>query len=111
MEIIKIFKSKKECIVGYRPEMILLRGIGKYENENRMFRLLPEGLYVDNESFKPNFENKYTIKKISLDDIEDLVEGMSFSLSTETKAILRNGLQIQNHIKEIYEKGIEKMQI
>lgn len=83
--------------------------MGKGEYDDRMFRLLPEGLYVDNNSFKSNFEGKYTIKKIDLESIEKIVTCIPFGLSTETKSILRNGLQIPNHIKTIYNTGIEKI--
>lgn len=111
-EIIKIFKSKKECVVGYKPEMILLRRSGKNEQgEDRMFRLLKEGLYADNKSFKSNFEDKYIINKIELDTIKKMVKPIPFSLSSEAKKILYNGVRIKKNIKIVYEKGIEKMGI
>lgn len=103
----KIFKSKKECIVGYRPEMVMLEGFN--ENEKiQMFRLLQEGTYIDNNTFKQNFEGRYTFKEVSLEDIENITE-MQFSLSEDTKNILRNGLKIQEHIQAIYEAGLEQI--
>lgn len=108
IEVIELFKSKKECIVGYRPEMILINGLNNNES-HRMFRLLPEGVYVDNESFRTNFEEKYMINKISLDEIKELVEDIPFGLSSEAKSILRNGLSIEKYIQTIYDKGTEKI--
>lgn len=107
--IIKVYKSKKECIVGYRPEMILLEGMGEEPEKPQMYRLLPEGLYVDNLSFKQDFEGKYSFKKVSLDDITKKVTGITFDLSSEAKNILRNGLSIPNHVKVIYDIGIEQI--
>lgn len=109
VEIIKVFKSKKECIVGYRPEMIFLKGVGDTQTENKMFRLLPEGLYIDNSSFKSNFEDRYSVRKIDLNGIENLFQNLPFSLSEETKTILRNGLELQNHIKTIFDKANQKI--
>lgn len=103
----KIFKSKKECIVGYRPEMIMLEGFDE-EQHLQMYRLLPEGVYIDNNTFKQNFEGKYTFKKVALEDIEKATE-MQFSLSQDTKDILRNGLKLPDHIRIIYEAGLEQI--
>lgn len=102
----KIFKSKKECIVGYRPEMVFLEETNGSNEKYRMYRLLPEGLYADNSSFKQNFEGKYAIKKVSLEEIESLVKEIPFSLSEENKKLLRNGYDVPNHIKKIYEVGL-----
>lgn len=107
MAITKIFKSKKECIVGYRPEVILLEGLVGEKNP-KIYRLLPEGVYVDNNSFKKNFEGRYTYKKVDLEEIENIVNDMPFSLSQETKQILRNGIEIPNYIKMIYNAGVDK---
>lgn len=110
IEIIKIFKSKKECIVGYRPEIIFIKKFSKEKYNEQMYRLLPTGEYVDNSSFKLNFEGKYTIRHIKLEEIEKLVENIPFGLSSKTKSILRNSLKIKNYIKVIYNKGLEKIQ-
>lgn len=99
----KIFKSKKECIVGYRPEMILIE---EKSNKPQMYRLLPEGLYIDNETFKPDFEGRYTFKKMTLAELEELDEEIPFGLSEDTKKILRNGPEVPEHIKKIYQAGI-----
>ena len=105
----KIYKSKKECIVGYRPEMIFIEGIGG-EDGYKMFRLIPnEGVYADNSTFKQNFEGKYSIKKVSLEEIENLVKEMPFALSADTKNILRKGYEVQPHIKKIYETGLAQI--
>ena len=109
MAISKIFKSKKECIVGYRPEMILLEGIGQNKIGPSIYRLLPEGIYVDNTSFKKNFEGKYSYKTISLEDIQDMVNDIPFSLTQETKNILRNGLKMPSYLQSIYNKGVDKI--
>lgn len=103
----KIFKSKKECIVGYRPEMIMLEGFDSNQ-KIQMFRLLSDGSYIDNNSFKQNFEGKYTFRKVSLEEIENITE-MQFSLTQDTKNILRNGMDIPAHIKKIYEIGLEQI--
>lgn len=108
IELIKIFKSKKECIVGYRPEIIFIKKYNKERYDEQMYRLLPGGEYVDNSSFKLNFEGKYIIKHINLDEIEKKVETIPFGLSSKTKSILRNSLKIKNYIKVIYNKGLEK---
>lgn len=103
----KVYKSKKECIVGYRPEMVLIEGKSM---QTRMFRLLPEGgEYIDNESFKADFEGKYTFKKVPLNEIEDLVKEIPFGLSEDTKKILRNGINIPDHIKTIYKVGFDQI--
>lgn len=109
IELIKIFKSKKECIVGYRPEIIFIKKFSKEKYDEQMYRLLPDGEYVDNSSFKLNFEGKYTIKHVKLDEIEKTVETIPFGLSSKTKSILRNSLKIKNYIKVIYNKGLEKI--
>lgn len=110
IELIKIFKSKKECIVGYRPEIIFIKKFSKEKYDEQMYRLLPNGEYVDNSSFKLNFEGKYTVKHVKLDEIEKNVETIPFGLSSKTKSILRNSLKIKNYIKVIYNKGLEKIQ-
>lgn len=111
IELIKIFKSKKECIVGYRPEIILVKSFNMEKYDEKVYRLLPDlGEYVDNSSFKLNFEDRYTVKFVKLDDIEKDVEIIPFGLSSETKSILRNGFSIKNYIKIIYEMGIKKIQ-
>ena len=110
IELIKIFKSKKECIVGYRPEIIFIKKFSKEKYDEQMYRLLPDGEYVDNSSFKLNFEGKYTIKHVKIDEIEKTVETIPFGLSSKTKSILRNSLKIKNYIKVIYNKGLEKIQ-
>lgn len=107
--ITKVFSSKKECIVGYRPEMILLEGIGRSTEKPNMFRLLPEGLYVDNETFKKDFEGKYSFKKVSLANIEAMVDTIPFSLTEDTKAVLRNGLKLPKYLQDIYNTGIDKI--
>lgn len=107
--ITKVYRSKKECIVGYRPEMILLEGMGQNPEKPQMYRLLPEGLYVDNISFKQDFEGKYSFKKVTLDEIKKNVVGINFDLTSEAKNILRNGLSIPNHVKVIYNVGIEQI--
>lgn len=108
----KIYKSKKECIVGYRPEMIFLEGIGGSSENSKMFRLIQsEGVYVDNSTFKQNFEGRYAIKKVSLREIENLEKEMPFSLSQETKNLLRNGYEVPIHIKKIYENGLVQMRL
>lgn len=109
MAITKIFSSKKECIVGYRPEMILLEGIGQNKTGPSIFRLLPEGIYVDNTTFKKNFEGKYSYKTISLENIQSMVKDIPFSLTQETKNILRNGLKIPDYLQKIYSTGIDKI--
>ena len=108
-ELIKIYKSKKECIVGYKPEIILYKDSDNNEENIMVYRLLSDGLYVDNSTFKSNFEGKYTIKKVKFDEIKQRVEIIPFSISEESKKILRNGLEIKNYIKTIYEKGINKL--
>lgn len=110
IELIKIFKSKKECIVGYRPEIIFIKKFSKEKYDEQMYRLLPNGEYIDNSSFKLNFEGKYTIKHVKLDEVEKNVETIPFGLSSKTKSILRNSLKIKNYIKVIYNKGLEKIQ-
>ena len=110
----KVFKSKKECIVGYRPEVLLLDGfsdmLDNSSSSTQMFRLLPSGVYVDNNSFKKNFEGKYSINKVSLDDIEKIVnDEIPFGLSNEAKSSLRNGIQIPDHVKRIYIEGIQRI--
>lgn len=110
IEILELFKSKKECIVGYKPEMILLNGFDN-ENEYRMFRLLADGLYADNNSFKTNFEDKYMIKKITLDEIKELVGTFPFGISSEAKQALRSGVSIEKYIRTIYDKGAEKINL
>ena len=82
--------------------------VEKYDEQ--MYRLLPNGEYVDNSSFKLNFEGKYTVKHVKLDEIEKNVETIPFGLSSKTKSILRNSLKIKNYIKVIYNKGLEKIQ-
>ena len=67
-------------------------------------------IVVDNSSFKLNFEGKYTVKHVKLDEIEKNVETIPFGLSSKTKSILRNSLKIKNYIKVIYNKGLEKIQ-
>ena len=108
-ELIKIYKSKKECIVGYKPEIILYRELNKNEENVFVYRLLAEGLYSDNSSFKSNFEGKYTIKKVSVDEIKQKIQEIPFSISNESKNILRNGLELKSYIKTIYEKGLTKI--
>lgn len=108
-ELIKIYKSKKECIVGYKPEIILYRELNKNEENVFVYRLLAEGLYSDNSSFKSNFEGKYTIKKVSVDEIKQKIQEIPFSISNESKNILRNGLKLKSYIKTIYEKGLTKI--
>lgn len=111
IELIKIFKSKKECIVGYRPEIIYIKEFNKEKYNEQMYRLLPvKGEYVDNNSFKLNFEGKYTVKYIKLEEIESRIGIIPFELSSNTKSILRNGLKIKNYIDVIFNKGIEKLQ-
>ena len=110
IELIKIFKSKKECIVGYRPEIIYIKKYRNGKYDEQMYRLLSTGEYVDNNSFKINFEGRYTIRHIKLEEIEKNVEVLPFVLSSKTKSILRNSLKIKSYIKVIYNKGLEKMQ-
>lgn len=108
--ISKIYKSKKECIVGYRPEMIFIEDVNGDFEKNRMYRLIQnEGIYADNSSFKQNFEGKYSVRKISLDEIESTIKDMPFALSQETKSLLRNGYEVPTHIKKIYEVGLEQI--
>lgn len=103
----KLFKSKKECIVGYRPEMIYLENTS---GENKMYRLIPnEGLYADNSSFKLNFEGKYSIRKVLLNDIMHQMNEIPVALSLETKNILRNGYKVPPYIKTIYEAGLRQI--
>lgn len=109
LEIIKVFKSKKECIVGYRPELILLKGFDKINNDVSVYRLLKDGKYVDNKSFKVNFEGKYYVKKVDIKDIEHLIGDVPFSISDEAKSILRNGLEIEEYIRTIYDSGVDKI--
>ncbi|MBQ3407903.1 MAG: hypothetical protein IJH12_01710 [Clostridia bacterium] len=105
-----IYKSKKECIVGYRPKMIFIESAGRDKENNKMYRLTQdEGLYVDNSTFKQNFEGKYSIKKVSLGEIEQTVKEIPFSISQETKNILRNGYDVPIHIKKIYETGLAQI--
>lgn len=108
-EMIKIFKSKKECLVGYKPEIVLYKESNDKQENIMVYRLLSDGLYADNSSFKANFEGKYTIKKVKLEEIKQIVQVLPFTLSSEAKTILRNGLEIKNYIKTIYERGIDRM--
>lgn len=111
LELVKVFKSKKECIVGYRPEIIQIKRYDNEMYEEQIYRLISEkGEYADNSSFKVNFDERYTIKYVKLDDIEERVKIIPFGLSSKTKSILRNSLKIKKYIKIIYNKGIEKIQ-
>lgn len=101
-----VYKSKKECIVGYRPVMILIEESKDNMNKNHMYRLLNNGQYADNNSFRQNFEGKYSIKKIELADIQSKVKEIPLSLSPENKNIIRNGYDIPEHFKRIYEIGL-----
>ena len=108
-ELIKIYKSKKECIVGYKPEIILYKEFDRNEENIFVYRLLTDGLYADNSSFKSNFEGRYTIRKIKVDEIKQKIQEIPFSISDESKKILRNGLELKSYIKTIYEKGLNKL--
>ena len=108
----KIYKSKKECIVGYRPEMILIEDVGRASEKYKMYRLIQnEGIYIDNSSFKQNFEGRYSVRKISLEEIEGFIKDMPFALSQSTKSLLRNGYEVPIHIKKIYDAGLEQIHI
>ena len=108
-ELIKIYKSKKECIVGYKPEIILYKEFDRNEENIFVYRLLTDGLYADNSSFKSNFEGRYTIRKIKVEEIKQKIQEIPFSISDESKKILRNGLELKSYIKTIYEKGLNKL--
>lgn len=101
-----VYKSKKECIVGYRPVMILIEESKDNVYKNHMYRLLEDGQYADNNSFRQNFEGKYSIKKLNLTDIQSKVKEIPLSLSSENKNIIRNGYDIPEHFKRIYETGL-----
>lgn len=101
-----VYKSKKECIVGYRPTMIYLEDNYDDNEKTRMYRLLDDGLYANNSTFKLNFDGKYVIKKISLDEIQQKVKEIPLAISSDDKNILRNGYNIPNYIKQIYEIGL-----
>lgn len=101
-----VYKSKKECIVGYRPVMILIEESKDNVYKTYMYRLLKDGQYADNNSFRQNFEGKYTIKRINLTDIQSKVKEIPLSLSLENKNIIRNGYDIPEHYKKIYETGL-----
>ena len=41
-----------------------------------VYRLLTDGLYADNSSFKSNFEGRYTIRKIKVEEIKQKMKYM-----------------------------------
>ncbi len=104
-----VYKSKKECIVGYRPTMIYLEDSTSNGEKTRMYRLLENGTYANNNSFKLNFDGKYVIKTITLDEIQKKVREIPLTISTNDKNILRNGYEIPNYIKQIYEIGLSQI--
>lgn len=101
-----VYKSKKECIVGYRPTMIYLEDNYNNVEHNRMYRLLEDGQYVNNNSFKLNFDGKYVIKNITLDEIQKKIKEIPLTISQSDKNILRKGYEVPNYIKQIYETGL-----
>lgn len=104
-----VYKSKKECIVGYRPTMIYLEDSTTNGEKTRMYRLLENGVYANNNTFKLNFDGKYVIKTITLDEIQKKVKEIPLSISTNDKNVLRNGYEIPNYIKQIYEIGLSQI--
>ena len=108
-KVIKVFKSKKECLVGYRPEMILIEESNGEDKSKLVYRLLKDGKYVDNSSFKKNFEGKYSIKNTDLEEIQGQIDEMLFDIPAEAKKVIRNGPKIPEYVRHIYESGIEKI--
>lgn len=107
--IIKVFKNKKECLVGYKPVIILSEIYdGKNENIN-VYRLLADGSYIDNKTFKINDGMEYVFQKVLIEDIEKNTKYLPFCLSKDAKIILKNGLKIQEHVRKIFENGIDKI--
>lgn len=107
--ITKAFKSKKECLVGYKPT-IILHEIYDGDNKNiNTYRLLEDGSYIDNKTFKINDGMEYIFKKVFIDDIENSIKYLPFSLSKDAKKVIKNGLEIQEYIKKIFESGINQI--
>ena len=44
-----------------------------------------------------------------MDEIKQKIQEIPFSISNESKNILRNGLELKSYIKTIYEKGLTKI--
>lgn len=101
-----VYRSKKECIVGYRPVIVLIEESGFNIEKKHVYRLLENGQYADNSSFRQNFEGKYVINEVSLTDIQNKIKEIPLSLFSETKNIIRNGYNIPDHYKKIYEMGL-----
>lgn len=107
--ITKVFKSKKECLVGYKPAIILSE-IYDGENENiSTYRLLEDGSYIDNKTFKINDGMEYVFQKVLIEDIEKNTKCLPFTLSKDAKMILKDGLKIQEYVREIFERGIDQI--
>ncbi|MBP3708418.1 MAG: hypothetical protein J6J36_07495 [Clostridia bacterium] len=100
--ITKVYRSKKECVVGYKPIMIFSEEFGGGIQTYNMYRLLEDKTYIDNQTYKLDSDNKSFFEKISLDEVRKRIGETTFSLSENTKKCLKEGLELPNHIKMIF---------
>lgn len=107
--ITKIYRSKKECIVGYKPLLIMHEIIDNTQENVEVYRLLSDGTYIDNKTFKVDTGMECSYEKVSIENIENRIKNIPFSLSKDTINILKKGYELPEFIKTIFMNGIEQM--
>lgn len=97
------FTSQKAYEQGRKPDMIYMSGIAGKTGCSGMFRLLPEGRYIDNGTFRAE-NGGYTFETKSYEEIMNLAGKMPTQLSEKAHLAATGKTVIPQKIQEIYDK-------